>query len=201
MDVKAHYKALFGEHGNSAKAVQWGDDASQHSRFEILAQVAPKLGSVVDVGCGLGHLYEHLRAREPDLRYTGLDFVPEFIDAARATFHETNAEFQVFDVFNDPMPKGSDFALLSGVFNNLMDDNWGFMTHALRAMFDAAERGIAFNAMSTYVDYRDPGLYYVDPCAVFDFCKHNLSKKVTLRHDYSLSEGGFPFEFAVYCYK
>ena len=52
MDVKAHYKALFSEHGNSAKAVQWGDDASQHNRFEILAQVAPKLGSVVDVGCG-----------------------------------------------------------------------------------------------------------------------------------------------------
>ena len=151
MDVKAHYKALFSEHGNSAKAVQWGDDASQHSRFEILAQVAPKLGSVVDVGCGLGHLYEHLRAREPDLRYTGLDFVPEFIDAARATFHETTADFRVFDVFNDPMPKGP-ILRCDGVFNP-MDDNWGFMTHAARHV-DAAERGIAFNRVD-YVDYRD----------------------------------------------
>ncbi|MBM64678.1 MAG: SAM-dependent methyltransferase [Myxococcales bacterium] len=201
MDVKQHYKELFEAHGNSAKAVQWGDQESQYNRFEVLAQVAPKLGSVVDVGCGLGHLYTYLRAREPDLRYTGLDFVPEFIQSARAQFAETPAQFQVFDLFNDTMPTGSDYLLLSGVFNNLMEDNWGFMTHALRTMFGAAERGVAFNAMSTYVDYHDPELYYVDPCAVFDFCKRNLSKKVTLRHDYALREGGFPFEFVVYCYK
>jgi len=201
MDIKNHYQQLFDTHGNSAKAVQWGDHASQTRRFEVLADIAPVLGSVADVGCGLGHLYTFLRQREPDLRYLGLDFVSDFIVAARQEFADCNADFQVFDLFHDAVPTTYDYLMLSGVFNNEMDDNWGFMTHALTAMFAGARKGIAFNAMSTYVDYHDPGLFYVDPGKVFDFCKKNLSNRVTLRHDYVLRDGGFPFEFAVYVYK
>jgi hypothetical protein len=130
-----------------------------------------------------------------------LDFVPGFIQAARQEFAGSPAEFEVFDLFKDAIPTTYDYLLLSGVFNNQMDDNWGFMSHALRTMFEGARKGISFNAMSTYVDYHDDGLFYVDPGKVFDFCKKNLSNKVTLRHDYVLSEGGFPFEFAVYVYK
>ncbi len=201
MDIKKHYQNLFDTHGNSAKAVQWGDRASQHKRFEVLADIAPVLGSVADIGCGLGHLYSFLRQREPNLRYLGLDFVPGFIQAARQEFAGSSAEFEVFDIFKDAIPTTYDYLLLSGVFNNQMDDNWDFMSHALRTMFQGARKGISFNAMSTYVDYHDDGLFYVDPGKVFDFCKKNLSNKVTLRHDYVLSEGGFPFEFAVYVYK
>lgn len=41
-------------------------------------------GTVLDVGCGPGHLTAHLRARQVDA--VGLDVVPEFIDHARATY-------------------------------------------------------------------------------------------------------------------
>ncbi|RVT84295.1 hypothetical protein DXV76_11455 [Rhodobacteraceae bacterium CCMM004] len=82
-----------------------------------------------------------------------------------------------------------------------MDDNWGFMTAVLRQMWAAAEKGIAFNAMTSHVDYRDPGLWYVDPGEVLAFCKSALGGHPVLVHDYVLREGGFPFEFALYVYK
>lgn len=201
MDVKSHYQQLFERYGDSPRAVQWGDLETQKARFEILAQIAPTLDSVIDVGCGLGHLYEHLKTREPELRYLGLDFVEEFVLAARQKLATEHIKFQIFDLLKDPLPEGYDFALLSGVFNNAMDDNWGFMKQALSTMYAGAQRGIAFNAMSTYVDYQDDGLFYVDPCKVFDFCKKSLGRRVVLRHDYFVRDGSIPFEFAIYVYK
>jgi hypothetical protein len=68
-------------------------------------------------------------------------------------------------------------------------------------MFQSCQKGIAFNAMSTYVDFQVDDLYYSNPLAVFDFCKKNLSRKVTLKHDYILREGSIPFEYVIYVYK
>jgi hypothetical protein len=94
-----------------------------------------------------------------------------------------------------------DYVMLSGVFNNKMDDNQGFMHSTLERMFNAAEKGISFNAMSSYVDYKDEELYYVDPMDIFAFCKTKLGGHPVLRHDYVVSKDGYPFEFAMYVYK
>ncbi|MEV7327509.1 class I SAM-dependent methyltransferase [Micromonospora sp. NPDC093244] len=45
--------------------------------------LAGRPGAVLDLGCGPGHLTDHLRSLGVDAR--GLDMVPEFIDHARAT--------------------------------------------------------------------------------------------------------------------
>lgn len=199
-DLREHYGRLFAAHGDAAQAVQYSDAASQRRRFDVLAEVAPVLGSVADFGCGLGHLYEYLIEREPDVRYLGLDFVDEFVRAAGNKHKSERVSFRTFDIVEDEPPDGYDYALLSGVFNNKISDNWGFMTTALRKMWRCAGRGIAFNGLSTYVDYQDDGLYYVDPCRVFDFCKRELSPYVVLRHDYLVKPESVPFEFVLYVY-
>ncbi len=53
--------------------------------------------------------------------------------------------------------------MINGVFNNRMTDNWSFLTLALDRLFRATKKGLAFNCLSTYVDYRDEHLYYADP--------------------------------------
>ncbi|MFY1615998.1 class I SAM-dependent DNA methyltransferase [Micromonospora sp. WMMD736] len=45
--------------------------------------LAGRPGPVLDLGCGPGHLTDHLRSLGADA--TGIDIVPEFIDHARAT--------------------------------------------------------------------------------------------------------------------
>jgi hypothetical protein len=91
--------------------------------------------------------------------------------------------------------------MLSGVFNNVMPNAQTFLQAVLRNMFAAARRGIAFNAMSTYVDFLAKDLTYFDPGEVFRFCKEELSPLVCLRHDYTVKPNVVPYEFAMYVYK
>lgn len=193
------YQDRLKQHGPSAEAVQYTDQTSQFARFSILAEIDPHLTSVLDVGCGLADFWMFLRRRGNMVRYCGVEIVPEFVEIAnKAMEDDPNAQAHLMDAEAADLPGGYDYAVLSGVFNNCMDDNWSFMTSTLRRMWSAAEKGVAFNAMSTHVDYRDPSLWYVDPADVLAFCKTELGGHPILRHDYITRPGGFPFEFAVY---
>lgn len=201
-DLVRNYRERLALHGPGPQAVQWADHGSHYARFVVLAEVAPVLGSVLDVGCGHGDFCHFLRSQGQTTRYTGVDIVPEFVDLANAAFHDDPAaQALLLDAETDTLPVGHDWAVLSGVFNNAMDDNRGFMETTLRRMWAATTKGIAFNAMSSWVDYRDPDLWYVDPMEVFAFAKRALGGHPVLRHDYVTRAGGYPFEFAMYVYK
>ncbi|MDB3935553.1 class I SAM-dependent methyltransferase [Granulosicoccus sp.] len=199
--ISDHYRSLWERHGDSTHAVQYSDDQSHHARFDILCSIASPVTSILDVGCGLAHLYRYLKLNGFNGQYKGIDIVPEFVEAAKTHCKDDpNADVMLCNS-TDKLPSGYDYAMLSGVFNNRMPDNKAFMKATLRRMFSVAEKGIAFNAMSTFVDYEDNTLYYSDPLEVLAFCKTVLGGHPILRHDYTLTENGFPFEYAIYVYK
>ena len=82
-----------------------------------------------------------------------------------------------------------------------MENNQEFMYQTIGKMYDACEKGVAFNAMSTYVDYQDEDLYYSDPLKVFDYCKKNLTSRVVLNHDYLVKSDSIPFEYTMFLYR
>ncbi|MBN9366325.1 MAG: class I SAM-dependent methyltransferase [Comamonadaceae bacterium] len=200
--LQQHYQRLFWDHGDSAQAVQWTDSLSQIRRFQVLCEIAPKIGSVVDLGCGLGHFRDHLRAAGLSDAYLGVDFVSDFIEHSNAK-HASDplTNFQCLDLLADDYPQGYDTYVICGVFNNKMPANSKFMRAVITKAFAAARRQVAFNAMSIYVDFEDPDLYYSDPCEIFEFCKRNLTRKVTLRHEYLVRDDRPPFEYTIYLYK
>lgn len=199
--VAAYQKKLH-QHGPSAQALQWTDRASQYARFEIISAAASELQSVLDVGCGLADLCHFLRSKGLNTTYTGVEIVPEFVNlASKSLCSYIDATVLHLDADTVPLPTGHCWAVTSGLFNNIMDDNWRFMTQMLHKMYSVAEIGISFNAMSTWVEYRNPDLWYVDPMEVFAFCKKELGGHPVLRHDYITRDGGFPFEFTMYVYK
>jgi SAM-dependent methyltransferase len=202
-DLRAHYAELYQRFGPSHEAVQWSSRETQLRRFEVLAQVLSPDDSLIDLGCGLGDLLEYLRQQHGFRgRYLGLDFVPGFVAHARARYAgDPAARFEELDVTHAPLPSGYDVVLTSGMFNNRIDDNWGFLVSTLAAMFGAARKAVAFNVMSHYVDYEDPGLYYCDPLRLFDHCKRELTPRVTLRHDYLVKPESIPFELSLYLYR
>jgi 2-polyprenyl-3-methyl-5-hydroxy-6-metoxy-1,4-benzoquinol methylase len=201
-ELKQHYRSLLREFGNSHQAVQHRDLTSQRQRFRVLADMIDRARcSLIDVGCGLGHFSEFLREQRFTGPYLGLDMLPEFIREAQESFGGAKTEFRVCDVRTDPVPSGYDFVMSCGMFNNKLEDNKAFMLQAIAKMFAAAKRGIAFNALSTYVDYQAADLYYSDPLEVFDFCKTHLSRKVILRHEYLVRKGTIPYEYTMYVYK
>ena len=88
----------------------------------------------------------------------------------------------------------ADFTVASGIFNVRLrhtDELWqDYVLETLRALQSISLRGFAFNMLSTYsdVDRRRGDLFYADPLFMFDYCKRNLSPRVSLLHDYPLYE-------------
>ena len=62
-------------HQNSPIAVGWLDGRqNQTKRFQTLLDIGVQEGdSIVDLGCGLGHLSEHLEKINLNVDYTGID--------------------------------------------------------------------------------------------------------------------------------
>ncbi len=199
--LREHYDTLARQHGYGPEAVQMSSVESQEQRLRVLAEIVREPdASVLDFGCGTGHLCELLRRGQGFCgRYTGYDLSGETLALARA--RHPGAHFEQRDIFRDGVGGHFDYAIIGGVFNNRIADNWGFITGALRTLFPHVRRGLAFNALSPYVDYQDPGLYHADPEAVFRFCKEELSPAVNLRHDYEVKPGVMPFEFTTQVFR
>ena len=85
-----------------------------------------------------------------------------------------------------------DYVFVSGTFNvhgGADEEAWAeYIAETLRALHARARRGLAFNLMTTWVDWRADELYYGDPAEWFTFCRRELGAAVSLQHDYPLYE-------------
>lgn len=198
-NVIDYFEKCLAEHGDSARGVDYNGQESQFQRFEVLAGIGDLNGaSVLDVGCGLGHFYDFLKSKGvAPAHYRGVDISRAMIEAAKKA--RPDLEFAVEDILalNDPKPV-YDYVISCGVFHlkaENPDAEWGeFCRGMITKMYALARRGVAFNMMTDYVDYRIDRLYYANPLEFFDYCRKNLSRRVQLRHDYPL------YEFTIYLY-
>jgi SAM-dependent methyltransferase len=195
--LRDHYDALAAEYGDGPKAVQFSDQKTQEQRMKILLEVGEVYqAKILDFGCGTGHLLHYLKQNGFQGEYVGYDLSSAMIDTARRKFPE--ARFEKRDILQEGIPESFDYVVISGIFNNLVDDNWGMLCVLLKKLFPVARRALAFNILSSYVDYFQPDLYYASPEEVFKLCKEEFSPCVTLRHDYLVKPDSIPFEFTVY---
>lgn len=180
--------------GETAQALGWRNSSQQQLRFRVLAEIADLSGcSILDIGCGFGDLLDCvIQSGATDVRYTGTDLNPALIEVAQkkhpaASFHATTDLSQFAD-------DSQDYVFLSGLFNFKIEDNTGFMHDTVRESFRIARRGVAFNLLGSYVDFKEEHLFYHQEQEVFDFAK-GLTRFVALRADYPL------YEFTVYLHK
>lgn len=195
-DIRSHYNDLLKMHGDTYEAAQYSSKESQEARFKVLTGVADLDGAkILDFGCGTGHFATYLKQQGISVSYTGVDIVDEFFVYAKGKHPEHR-----FGSWEDVCEETFDYVFVSGVFNNRIEDNWFFFSATIQKLFAIAGKGVAFNLMSSHVDYYDDGLWYVEPEKVFGFIK-GLTPYVSIRNDYVVKETIVPFEFAVYAYK
>lgn len=192
-EVSEYYSAKLAAHGASAKGVDWRDEAGQSVRFGQLLKLLPADDdyTLLDYGCGYGALLDELRRRGVACRYLGLDVSAGMIEAARARHAaDGRAEFQL----GSQLPEAVDYIVASGVFNVRLgraEKEWErYLMDTLRTFAGSARRGFAFNLLSAYADKDKmrPDLHYADPCRLFDWAKREVTRHVTLLHDYGLYE-------------
>jgi SAM-dependent methyltransferase len=195
-----HYDRLLRESGDTPAAAQWADQATQDLRLKILCEIGDlKSAKVLDFGCGMGRLYELLSQQGFSGEYVGYEIAPEL--AATAQKKHAAARFERRDILSEGISEEFDYVFVSGVFNNRHSASAEYVMAVLKALFARTRRGLAFNGLSTYVDYFADNLNYMDPAETFARCKAGLSSAVTLRHDYQLKAGVIPYEFTIYVYK
>ncbi len=194
--VAKHYTETLRKHGTVPLSVGWKDEASQRLRFEKLVQVMSTKKGIKqriccnDFGCGYGAMFHYLNTLDSVVleHYYGYDISEEMIVAARKAIADQKAEF----ICAPRVTQEADYSFVSGTFNVKMeasDELWcEYMKNTLLDMSKLSRFGLAFNALTTYVDWKEEYLYYADPFEFFDFCKRNISRYVSLLHDYPLFE-------------
>ena len=188
-NTEQYYSEKIKTYGATPKGVDWNSPESQALRFDQLLNVCdPTVPfSINDYGCGYGALAEYMVETRYTFQYRGFDISVEMIAKARAlgpyTFFSDRSLLTV-----------ADYTVASGIFNvkqQRSDEEWtAYMLHTLKDMAELSNKGFAFNVLTKYSDreYMRPDLYYADPLFLFDYCKRNFSRYVSLLHDYPLYE-------------
>jgi SAM-dependent methyltransferase len=188
--IKDYFERMAAK-GDSHKGVGYPTAENQRIRFDAaLRLVEPGVEdfSVNDFGCGLAHLYDHIKARRLPMRsYRGYDLSERSLEMARERLGD-----EVELIPDDHLTKEADYSFALGIFNprlDATDEEWhAFMKSVARDLYEHSTRGCAFSTLSTYVDWMEPELYYQDPMEMFAYCKEEISPRVALLHDYPIFE-------------
>ena len=127
----------------SPVAVGWLDGKqNQAKRFETLLNIGVQEGdSILDLGCGLGHMVEHLEKIGLNVHYTGIDTSKKSIQQAYQFREATYIHGTIFDIQDR-----YDWGLASGVFN--VEFPKLEMLETISELLSKANKGVAFNLLS-----------------------------------------------------
>ena len=200
--IADHYEACLARHGDSHLGVDWPTQEDADKRYSVMLGVVRENNaglSLLDFGCGASHLYSYLKRSSLDrLEYHGLDVSRAFCDLSRSKYPQNN--YYCLDVLAEPegLPF-FDYVVMNGVFTEKLDLDFeemlGFFTQVLRVVFPKVRIGLAFNVMSTFVDWERDDLFHLPIETLAVFLTRELSRHFVIRNDYGL------YEYTAYVYK
>ena len=199
--LRLHYLEKFSLHGPTSEGVDWGSDESRMLlRYDkMLAVIETPLAnkaSLLDVGCGYGGLLGYLGKLKIELDYTGIDVADNMIKWASE--NSRAGRFLCGDILNYNFDRDFDYVVCSGVLTQKLDatatDIDRYAARLIRRMFELCRRGMAFNVMTTKVNYFANNLYYRNPSEMFSWCISEITSHIKIDHSYPL------YEYTVYLY-
>jgi SAM-dependent methyltransferase len=200
--LRDHYEKTFRQHGATSKGVDWGENEERlflryDNMLAVIENMKTEAPSMLDIGCGYGGLLDYANRKGIALHYTGIDVAENMILWARDTF--PNATFIVGDIFEAEMGQCFDYVVCNGILTQKLDvpglvmDE--FANKLIRRMFELCGKGIAFNVMTTKVNFFSNNLYYRNPSELLSWCMSEITPYIRLDHSYPL------FEYTIYLFR
>jgi SAM-dependent methyltransferase len=178
---------------NTSISVGWSSNKAQQERFQVLLDIGvTKEDTILDYGCGLGHLIDFLKERnfETEKTYCGLDILDSFILAAKEFY--PNHKFIAGEISN--IKQNFDYVLGSGTFTISMP--WEETLQAIKHVYSIMNKGFAFNLMHKEHPMGKNNYFKTyDPNNVLNILQSNF-KTVKLIDNYASKK-----DFTIYIYK
>lgn len=197
--IVKHYEDCLARHGTGAEAVDWRDENSARIRYDVMLSLIREdvrgrdcKVTLLDFGCGLGGLKEHIDRRGlSGISYAGLDLSPQFADATRARHRDVPV--YCCDVMDGSCELPDfDYIVMNGIFTRRHDLALGEMKDYFeklsKRVFAKCRTGLAFNVMSSCVDWENDSLFHACHGELSRFICKDLSRHFLLRNDYGLYE-------------
>ena len=162
--IKNYYKGELKRDPEKFEYMGWESKNAQFQRFSVLTDYVDLNGKrVLDVGCGLGHLLDHLDNEDIETGYTGLDLLPSIAEEARK--RHSSQTFLSGDIFLNDLfePRSFDIIYCSGLFNLNMGNNYGFLIKGVSCFLKLVREKIVFNLLHEKSPHRDNKFYYFNP--------------------------------------
>ena len=202
--LHSHYERTFAKYGPTPQGVDWGPDPADHllrmdRMLAILEQGHTQGGlpSLLDVGCGYGGLADLISDKGLHVDYCGIDMCAAMIEVASK--RHVNAKWIVGDIMSLDLDMRFDYVVCNGVLTQKLDVSLRVMDEFLRRLvariFRQCRVGVAFNVMTTHVNYMMPNLYYKNPAELIAWCMTELTTRIRVDHAYPL------YEYTLYLYK
>jgi cyclopropane fatty-acyl-phospholipid synthase-like methyltransferase len=191
------YNQALQKYGTSSRAVLWGDPQTQYLRFSELIKhfdLNDPGKSLLDIGCGNGELYKFLNFRGFRGTSTGYDINENLLAQAKKRFEGVNVK--LIDIMEaEGTSDKYNYVVMSGLFNTNVGQSIEWTHSFIKKMFDLCSDCISFNAISTFVNYKEDEMFYLDPLATVDYCIRELSPRVTLCHH------NLPYNYTITVFK
>lgn len=191
--IAGFYDGLVDRFGHDPRACDYGNPASQTTKYRVLADVANLDNrSVLDVGCGFADYADYLETRFTSVRYTGIDLSKRMIEEAKR--RRTGLTLMHGSILDWSQSARYDIVTANGIFYLLGPDAKSSMKLLVERMFSMCTHAVAFNSLSSWASQQQDGEFYADPLETVAFCR-TITPWVVLRHDY------LAHDFAIYLYR
>jgi SAM-dependent methyltransferase len=203
--IVKHYEECLEKHGDTYLGVDWPKLEDVNTRYQIMLDImyynkdVSKERSLLDFGCGASHLYDYMISNSiNNLKYTGLDISPKFIALSEEKYPH-NKYFCLDMIKEGGLLPHFDYIVMNGVFTEKrdlsFDEMFEYFKILLTAVFEKADKGLAFNTMSKAVQWERWDLFHMPADLLIDFITKNLTRNFIIRNDYGL------YEYTTYIYK
>lgn len=204
LTIVSHYEACLERHGDTHLGMDWPKEADVEKRYQVMLDVI-KRGvqgqrvSLLDFGCGTAQLNEYLtRQGLENIEYAGLDLSEKSVRLAQDKFPAR--QFFVVDLLDENVPLPNfDYIVLNGVFTEKRDltfeEMFSYFKQLVIRVFQHAAMGMAFNVMSTHVEWEREDLFHLPFDTLAEFLRKDVSRNFVFRNDYGL------YEYTTYVYR